>query len=104
MAEVLKKVGLPKDAVFETKLISPAKADKVTWKKVSKGEEVVKQLSPRQLKTLENEYIVKMAGKLTVAPESDGRPAVMLNAAPLFSAIEEPAKQEPPAALPSWLM
>lgn len=104
MAEVLKKMGLPKDAVFETKLISPAKADKVTWKKVSKGEEVVKQLSERQLKTLENEYIVKMAGKLTVAPESDGRPAVMLNAAPLFSAIEEPVKQEPPAALPSWLM
>lgn len=104
MAEVLKKMGLPKDAVFETKLISPAKADKVTWKKVSKGEEVVKQLSPRQLKTLENEYIVKMAGKLTVAPESDGRPAVMLNAAPMFSAIEEPVKQEPPAALPSWLM
>jgi hypothetical protein len=30
-----------------------------------------------------------MAGKLTVAPESDSRPAVITNAAPLFSAVVE---------------
>jgi hypothetical protein len=30
-----------------------------------------------------------MAGKLTVAPESDSRPAVVLNAAPMFSAIDQ---------------
>ena len=103
-AEVLKKMGLPKDAIFKTSVVSPAQVEKVTWKKVSKGEEVVKQLSARQLKTLENEYIVKMAGKLTVAPESDSRQAVTLDAAPLFSAIEEPVKQEAPVELPSWLI
>jgi hypothetical protein len=49
-----------------------------------------------------------MAGKLTVAPESDSRPAVIMNAAPLFSAVEAEAIKytlEQPAAesLPSWL-
>jgi hypothetical protein len=41
--------------------------------------------------------VSKLAGKLTVAPESDGRPAVVTNAAPLFSAVETPAE------LPAWL-
>jgi hypothetical protein len=58
------------------------------------------QLSDRQLKTMENEYVVKMAGKLTVVPESDGRPAVVLNAAPMFGAVEAAPAAE---SLPSWL-
>jgi hypothetical protein len=78
MAEKLVKMGIPKGAIYETKLVTPAKV----------------QLTDRQLKTMETEYVVKMAGKLTVVPESDGRPAVVLNAAPLFSAVE---------TLPSWL-
>jgi hypothetical protein len=59
----------------------------------------MKQLTDRQLKTLEQEYIVKMAGKLTVAPESDSRQAVTLDAAPMFSAVEAPVVD----ALPAWL-
>ena len=94
MAEKLVKMGIPKGAIYETKLVTPAKAEKLTWAKRD-GSKVT--LTERQLKTMETEYVVKMAGKLTVAPESDGRPAVVLNAAPLFSAVETPAE------LPAWL-
>ena len=94
MAEKLIKMGIPKTAVYETKLVSPAKAEKLTWEKRD-GTKVT--LTDRQLKTMETEYVVKMAGKLTVAPESDERKAVTLNAAPLFSAVETPAE------LPAWL-
>ena len=69
-------------------------AEKLTWEK--KGEKVT--LSERQLKRMEQEYVTKLAGKLTVVPESDSRPAVITNAAPLFSAVETPAE------IPSWLL
>ncbi len=94
MAEKLIKMGIPKTAVYETKLVSPAKAEKLTWEKRD-GTKVT--LTDRQLKTMETEYVVKMAGKLTVALESDERKAVTTNAAPLFSAVETPAE------LPAWL-
>jgi hypothetical protein len=96
MAEKLIKMGIPKSAVYETKLVTPAKAEKLTWEKKD-GTKVA--LTDRQLKRMEQEYVVKMAGKLTVAPESDSRPAVITNAAPLFSAVEAPASE----SLPSWL-
>lgn len=96
IAEKLIGMGIPKSAVYETKLVTPAKAEKLTW---TKRDGTMKQLSDRQLKTLEQEYIVKMAGKLTVAPESDSRPAVTLDAAPMFSAVEAPVVD----ALPAWL-
>ncbi len=106
MAEKLVKMGIPKGAVYETKLVTPAKAEKLTWTKRD-GTEV--QLTDRQLKRMEQEYVVKMAGKLTVAHESDSRPAVITNAAPLFSAVEAEAIKftlDLPAAdpLPSWLL
>jgi hypothetical protein len=98
MAEKLVKMGIPKGAVYETKLVTPAKAEKLTWSKRD-GTEV--QLTERQLKRMEQEYVVKMAGKLTVAHESDSRPAVVTNAAPLFSAVEAAPAAE---SLPSWLL
>ena len=94
MAEKLIKMGIPKGAVYETKLVSPAKAEKLVW---AKRDGTQMQLTPRQLKTMDTEYVTKLAGKLTVAPESDSRPAVVMNAAPMFSAVESPA------ALPAWL-
>jgi hypothetical protein len=97
MAEKLVKMGIPKGAIYETKLVTPAKAEKLTWEKRD-GTKV--QLTDRQLKTMETEYVVKMAGKLTVVPESDGRPAVTLNAAPLFGAVQAAPAAE---SLPSWL-
>ena len=94
MAEKLVKMGIPKGVVYETKLVSPAKAEKLTWKKKD-GTDVT--LTERQLNRMEQEYVSKLAGKLTVVPESDERPAVIKNAAPLFSAVETPAE------LPAWL-
>ena len=95
MAEKLVKMGIPKTAIYETKLVSPAKAEKLTWEKRD-GTKVT--LTDRQLQRMDQEYVSKLAGKLTVAPESDGRPAVVTNAAPLFSAVETPAE------LPAWLL
>jgi hypothetical protein len=93
------KMGVPKGAVYETKLVSPAKAEKLTWEKTKAGEKVKMQLSDRQLKTMNTEYVTKLAGALTVAHESDERPAVIMNAAPMFSAVEAPVVE----ALPAWL-
>ena len=95
MAEKLVKMGIPKTAIYETKLVTPAKAEKLTWEKRD-GTKVT--LTERQLKRMDQEYVSKLAGKLTVAPESDSRPAVVTNAAPLFSAVETPAE------LPAWLL
>jgi hypothetical protein len=96
MAEKLVKLGIPKGAIYETKLVSPAKAEKLTWKKRD-GTEV--QLSKRQLDLLDKEYVAKTLGKPVVALASDSRPAVQTNAAPLFSAVEKPVE-----TLPAWLM
>ena len=95
MAEKLVKMGIPKTAIYETKLVTPAKAEKLTWEKRD-GTKVT--LTDRQLQRMEQEYVSKLAGKLTVAPESDSRPAVVTSAAPLFSAVETPAE------LPAWLL
>lgn len=97
MAEKLVKMGIPKTAIYETKLVTPAKAEKLTWEKRD-GTKVT--LTDRQLKRMDQEYVSKLAGKLTVVPESDGRPAVVTNAAPLFSAVEAAPAAE---SLPSWL-
>jgi hypothetical protein len=97
MTEKLIKMGIPKSAVYETKLVTPAKAEKLTWEKRD-GTKV--SLTERQLKRMDQEYVSKLAGKLTVAPESDGRQAVIMNAAPMFSAVEAAPAAE---SLPSWL-
>lgn len=98
MATRLVKMGVPKSAVWETKLVSIAKAEKLTWEKTRAGEKVKMQLTERQIKLLETEYVTKLAGKLTIVPESDNRPEVVLTAAPLFGVVEEVP------ALPAWLL
>jgi len=98
MADKLKRMGIPKDVVWKTSLISPAQAEKAVWEKTKAGEKVSAQLSPRQLKTLETEYIKKSAGKLTIVPESDSRPAAKTFEVKMFDAPAAPTE-----ALPSWL-
>ena len=97
MAEKLVKMGIPKASIYVTKLVSPSQAEKLTWEKRD-GTKV--QLTERQLKRMDQEYVVKLAGKLTVVPESDERKAVVRNAAPMFSAVEAAPAAE---SLPSWL-
>jgi hypothetical protein len=94
MAEKLKKMGVPKATLWVTKLISPAQAEKVTWEKRDK---TVVGLSERQLKVMQSEYIKKSDGKLTVALESDDRPAVTVSAAGMFAPVVEAP------VVPSWL-
>jgi hypothetical protein len=96
-AERLMKMGIPKSVVYEVKVISPAKAEKITWMAKRNGTEIKKSLTERQIKTMNTEYVTRMAGKLTVVPESDDRQAVVMNAAPLFGAVQ------PDAELPAWL-
>ena len=101
--EIAKKLigmGIPKGEVYETKLLSVAKVEKLKWEATKGGEKVQRQLSERQLKTLESEYVAKVAGKLTVVPESDPRSAVVLDASPLFAAVPQTPVAE---ALPAWL-
>jgi len=100
IATKLTGMGIPKSAIWETKLVSPAKVEKLKWEATKAGEKVQKQLSERQLKTLDTEYVAKVAGKLTVVPESDSRPAVVLDASPLFAAVPQAPVAE---SLPSWL-
>ena len=100
IAEKLKRMGVPKDHIWETKLISVAKAEKLTWEKTKAGEKVRVQLTERQRKTLDAEYVTKLAGKLTIVPESDSRPAVIMNAAPMFAAVESVPVVD---SLPAWL-
>lgn len=100
MAEKLLKMGIPKTAIYETKLVSPAKAEKMTWEK---RDGTKMSLSDRQLKRLDQEYVTKLSGKLTVVSESDSRPAVIKNAAPLFGAVGA-VKTVEPLPLPSWLI
>jgi hypothetical protein len=82
----LKKFGIPKSAMWETKMVSPAKAEKLVWEKRD-GEKV--QLSDRQLKVLRGEYIKSSEGKLQVVSVSDDRPAVILSAVSMFDAIPD---------------
>jgi len=88
-AEVLKKMGLPKDTIWSTSVITPAQAEKVRWKKRDGTE---KQLSERQLATLRGEYIKKSDGKITIVSDSDSRPAITMSVTGMFA-----------PTLPSWL-
>lgn len=84
IASKLTKMGVPKKDVYVTKLVSPAQAEKLHW---VKGDGSRKTLTKKQLETMGNEYITKMAGKLTLVPESDSRPSAIIDASPMFSAI-----------------
>lgn len=118
MVKKLTGMGIPKGSVYEQSLVSPAKAEKLVWDK--KGEP--QQLSDTQKKRMNNEYVKMSQGKLTVAPESDSRPAVVADASSLFApttpalpaflsnlpgAMMAPLTdlaQQMAAPLPPWLM
>jgi len=93
VATKLSKMGVPKGDIWETKLISPAKAEKLKW---VKKDGTQKQLTAKQLDVVQKELVSKSEGKLTVVSAADGRPAVEFDdAAKMFSPVSD--------ALPSWL-
>lgn len=97
MADKLVKMGIPKSAIYKTQLVSPAQAEKLTWEKKD-GTKM--QLSDKQLKLMETEYVTKLAGKLTVVCDSDSRPAVITDVSSMFQSVQSPSFTE---SLPSWL-
>jgi hypothetical protein len=96
MAEKLRKMGIPKASLYTTKLLSPTQVRKVKWAKRDGSQ---KQLSERQLKRIEEDYIKKTKGKLTVVSDSDHRDAVTFDAAPMFEKVENDQAD----GLPDWL-
>lgn len=84
MATRLKKIGIPAGALYVTKLISPAQAEKLTWEK---RDGTKMQVTDKMKLQMERELIVKLAGKPTVASESDPRPAVVMDASAMFGAV-----------------
>ena len=93
MEAKLKKLGIPAKSLYVTKLISPAQAEKLTWEKRD-GTKV--QTSGKMKIQMDRELVVKLAGKPTVAAESDPRPSVVVDASPMFGEV---VKTE---ALPSF--
>lgn len=97
IVEKLKTMGVPMTEIRQSKVISPAQTKKLQWIKRTRGSETKMQLSARQLKVLDNEYITKLAGKHTVVPESDSRDAVVFDASPMFGVVDLAP------VLPDWL-
>ena len=99
VAEQLKRSGVPQGQIMRTSLVSPAQVQTIKWEN-RKGEQ--KQLSPRQLKLINDEFITVSEGKMTVVPEHDRRSAIE------FGDIGNMFKQVPvePAepSLPEWLL
>lgn len=93
MEAELKKLGLPKDAIWQTKIISPAQAEKVRWTKRD-GTEC--QLDAKKLAKLKKELIKTSEGKIQIVASADPRPAVTLSAAAMFTAV--------PSDLPAFLL
>ena len=95
IAKKLVGMGIPKSAVYETKVITPPKIDKLTWIKKD-GSKC--SLTPRQRERVENEFVTKMSGKPTVALASDSRNEIVTDASEMFKSVGEKA-----ADLPAWL-
>jgi len=99
MVKKLVKMGIPKASLFDQKILSPAAIEKLTWEKAG----IPTSLSKIQIDRMAKEYVAYQNGKPTMAPESDSRAAVMMNAAPLFDAVIDVVAEAVPAALPPWM-
>jgi len=88
----LRKMGVPKDAVYIKKIVSPTQAEKLSW--VTRSGES-KTLSKRQLSTLNKEYVVKTSGSFKVVPEDEKGEAVTFDASPMFDNVQDD--------VPAWL-
>lgn len=101
MAKKLVQMGIPKGEIYTRKLISPAQAEKLRWKK---RDDTPVQLSEKQLKRMDKEYVAHLAGKPTVVPDSDSRRAIIMTAEGLFNPVlPEGAKETGPVTI-SFLM
>jgi len=86
----LKKMGVPKDSIYERSIVSVAKAEKLKWFDKKTGEEDC--LSIEQTEMLKRNYVETIPGRTTVVPTSDPRKEVSPVIAPsvqhMFGAVE----------------
>lgn len=83
MVKKLTGMAIPKNALYKQSFLSVAQVEKLVWDK--KGEPC--QLSDRQKKTMEQEYVIKKPGAPVVAPESDPRQAITKDVSALFAPV-----------------
>lgn len=101
MAARLRRMQIPKDYVYKQTLISPAQAEKLTWKKRDGS---TKQLSKRQLETLNKEFIKKGDGGLKVVSESVSGDAITFDASNLFAPVVPTVAEQPQILeIPEWM-
>lgn len=72
LLKVLKKLGVPKELMVETTVISVPQLEKLTWTTKDGREE---GLSAEQVELINREYVVRIPGRATVVPENDRRKA-----------------------------
>lgn len=92
----LKKMGVPKDSIYERSIVSVAKAEKLKWFDKKTNEEDC--LSIEQTEMLKQNYVVTIPGRAMVVPSSDSRKEIKPEIAPsvqhMFGAVET-EKTEP---------
>ena len=91
----LKRMGIPKKALYIEKFVSPAQVEKLFWEKRDGSK---KTLSQRQLNTLQKDYIKKKEGAVKIVPMAHEGEEVELGIGQMF----KPVEQEP--ELPAWLV
>lgn len=96
--KLIKSFGIPKGSVYTMKLVSPAQVEKLKWSKRDGSQD---QLSERQIRRLDAEYVTHSSGKLQVVPESDAREAVIMDASEHFAPVTPVVPDW--LQIPSWL-
>lgn len=98
MERKLKRFKIPKDQVFRKVLISPAQAEKLVWQSRDGTQH---QLTEKQTKLMNDEFVKRTDGKLTVVAESDRRSGIQFgDLSKMFEAVPATPAVE---ATPSWL-
>lgn len=86
----LRKMGVPKEEIYEKSLIGVAKAEKLKW--VDKKTALEEGLSIEQTEMIERNYVVRIPGRTMVVFASDHRKEVKPILAPsvqhMFGAVE----------------
>jgi hypothetical protein len=96
-AKKLVGMKIPKSAIYKTDLVSVAEAEKLTWD-AKDGTKV--RLTDEQIKRMNQNYVSKSKGKLTVVPESDPREAVITDVSSMFAPV---IPTFDPNSVPEWM-
>ena len=99
MERKLARFKIPKAEIWRKSLISPAQAEKLTWTSRDGAEH---QMTPKQIELMNNEFVKRSDGKLTVVSEADKRPGMTFgDLTKMFAPVPEAPAAEAP--MPTWL-